>query len=96
MVDYDGAVIEELAARLYAEANRVAGAWFVMMGGGGLLLAYLSTQVANAGPVVSVFLAVAGVVLGWRMGRARAFALRLRAQVALCQVAIERNTRRTP
>jgi hypothetical protein len=41
--------------------------------------------------------AAAGVialgVIGLMIGQARAFALRLQAQVALCQVEIERNTR---
>ena len=39
---------------------------------------------------------VLGLAAGLSFGRARAFKLKLEAQVALCQVQIERNTERTP
>lgn len=37
---------------------------------------------------------IGGIVLGALVGNSRAFALRLQAQTALCQVQIEENTRR--
>lgn len=97
---YDPAVIEQYAWRLYRRASSMAvgaaitgavcGAFF-----GGIPL----TSLGDAWPVPPEFGfatllvgAVAGALIGWVVGDARAFGYRLQAQSALCQLQAERNT----
>jgi hypothetical protein len=46
------------------------------------------------GVAEGIVIVAAGALAGYVLGSSRAFALRLQAQTALCQVEIERNTRR--
>jgi hypothetical protein len=81
MVKYDSSLIYQFAASLYKQVGVVIG----LVGG------YLVTD--GRGGTVTV---VGGLLLGaigWWIGTQKAFALKLQAQIALCQVQIEENTR---
>jgi hypothetical protein len=93
MVKYEARVITQFAEKLYAQAGRVVILYVVVMALGGLAVGKAIGGRDAEGPMVLV--ALLGGVLGQFVGQARAFLLRLQAQVALCQVEIERNTRKT-
>ena len=90
MIAYDAHVIELFARSLYRSARFITVIMtllgLVLGGGGGYLLAGGDIFYAAAGAVVL------GAIGLW-LGLAIAFRLRLRAQLALCQVQIEKNTR---
>src|SRR5262245_25562432 len=95
-VSYDSSIIQKFADRLYVEAQ-----WIIFgctclgffVGAGAGLALYV---VANSFPLVATIAAVAttafAAMLGYRIGSARAFGLKLQAQLALCQAHIEQNT----
>ena len=91
-VRYDPSLIQRHAQQLYERAwvsvvlSTFGGAFIGLLGG----LVFRETAYAL---VVLVTVPFGGGV-GFMIGAQRAFALRLQAQLALCQVAIERNTRR--
>jgi hypothetical protein len=96
MTRYDPHVLQRFAERLYARAF-----WTVVtvtLSGvvtGALTGLGLSAQVPEHGPLVGASVgALLGGVLGFLVGNERAFTLRLQAQLALCQMCIELNTRR--
>jgi len=68
----------------------------------GAVLAWLGVNRANAPPSSVDTIVMAGAVAvgaigswsGYRQGMRESFSLRLKAQTALCQVEMERNTRR--
>lgn len=93
MVKYDARVIVQFAERLYAQAGRVVALYAIVMALGGLAVGKAIGGRDAEGPMVLV--AIVGGVVGYFVGQARAFLLRLQAQVALCQVEIEHHTRRT-
>ncbi len=95
-VAYDENVILDFADDLYRRAaSLVAGhtALGAVFGGVAGMLGGLATTTPNLTGLGTLLLAVLGGVIGFAIGRSRAFALRLAAQTALCQVRIERNTR---
>jgi hypothetical protein len=94
---YDPSVIQQFADRLYAQAARIVLVYAVFgftggaVGGGILTNAALDSFLIGAvfgGGLLGALFAVAA--------QTRAFALRLQAQTALCQVQIEMNTRDVP
>ncbi|HEX2834311.1 MAG TPA: hypothetical protein VHW00_14980 [Thermoanaerobaculia bacterium] len=94
MVEYDKYVILEFAERLYDQAKRLVLAYVA----GSLLMGVaigfaIGTMIQN---VWTSTLVAAGIccVVGVSLAQQKAFALRLQAQTALCQVEIESNTRR--
>ncbi|NTX02769.1 hypothetical protein HUA74_07285 [Myxococcus sp. CA051A] len=93
-VRYDPEIIRAHAQALYDQARGMVFAWglagFV---GGGVAGAVLDAAM-KSGPIGAVVLGFIGMALGVRSARSRAFVLQLQAQTALCQVAIEANTRR--
>jgi hypothetical protein len=103
--NYDPAVIQRFADRLYARARTIVIVYAVIgliMGGlvGAIavktVLAQRSartTAEAREGGLTFAF-AAGGLIAGVFLGRERAFSLRLQAQTALCQKQIEQNTRR--
>lgn len=102
MVQYDSRIIEKFAEKLYAQANRIVALYVVLFAIGGALvgaaLANDSVSVRAARDrSISVWPIILGGLmlgaLGYVVGQARAFQLRLQAQTALCQVKIEQNTR---
>lgn len=98
MIEYESKLIHEFAERLYKRAKDTEITYTV---GGlvlGLLVGGFGDYLRFGSTVIKVdYLAVAGVVagavLGYLAGVAKAFELRLQAQTALCQVKIEENTR---
>jgi len=93
-VKYDAEVIRTHAQALYDQALGIVFVWgFMGLVGGGIAGVVLDSAM-KSGPIGAVVLGVIGMVLGVRSARSRAFVLQLQAQTALCQVAIEVNTRR--
>lgn len=98
---YDPIVIRKFAKALYSRARSIILVWtFIgaaIGGGGGYFLGsgwVLSGSNVDAELVfAAVGLALLGGV-GFVFGSARAFMLKLQAQIALCQVQIEENTRK--
>ncbi len=103
-VQYDAAVIQEFAERLYRLARRIvvtATILGVLLGLilGGALGVWLaprsdSPQMSSSSMGVMVGVAVLGGLLGFAYGMQRSFMLRFQAQTALCQAQIEANTRK--
>ena len=94
MASFDPSVIQEFAEALYRRAGTIVFFYAVLVailgGGVGLVLG----QATGLGPAPGALaMLVLGALLGAALGRDRAFALRLQAQTALCQVQIEKNTR---
>jgi hypothetical protein len=98
--DFDPTIIERFAERLYEKAHAfVVGS---VVAGAALGVAFGAVPLTSLGeswPIPSSFGfatmlvgAVAGAILGYRIGDARSFAYMLQAQTALCQLQIERNT----
>lgn len=88
MVRYDENIIKRFAQNLYDQANLTVilfTASGVLLGGGGG-----SLVLEQVGMIVG---AVIFGFIGYLIGQTRAFQLKLQAQVALCQVQIEQNTR---
>lgn len=85
-VTYDETVILGFANRLYARATFIV-ALYIVVGAG------LGAAIAAGFSLPSLVVGCIGAVLGGLFGNERAFALRLMAQTALCQLQIERNTR---
>jgi len=109
MVAYDAQVIQDFAEDLYRRARRIvvsSTVLGVLLGAvlGAALGVYLSLPIVYTGGVLEIKelawpLAGLGIgavlfgLLGNLSARSRAQSLRLQAQVALCQVQIEQNTR---
>lgn len=93
IVRYDEAVLSEFARRLYRRALSII-VWCTILGllAGGTLGGALAEATKSGGGIVALVVLVGGLI-GYAIGSERAFMLRLQAQVVLCQVQIERNTR---
>jgi hypothetical protein len=98
--DYDPKIIEAYAARLYRRAATMGvGAAVTGAVVGAFFGAIPLTSLGDTWPIPSAFGfatmligVVAGALIGWVIGDARAFGYRLQAQSALCQLQSERNT----
>ena len=101
MAIYDPEVIQSFADDLYVKAASIVRSYTIVAGfcgaligaGGGFAVA------GQGGPSESplfggLLLCALGAAMGYSAGQQKAAGLRLRAQTALCQVAIEQNTRR--
>jgi uncharacterized membrane protein YebE (DUF533 family) len=103
-VVYDASLIQEFAERLYKQAGSIilsstllglfggAIAGVVVVGVSAKSLATSGTDPGGAVGIALIVGAVVGGFWGFSRGRERAFKLKLEAQVALCQVQIEKNT----
>jgi hypothetical protein len=99
MIAYDNSILQKYAQRLYSRANTaifvctciglIAGAV------AGLLLAESNRASSNDRPMYILISAVACGLIGLLIGIERAFSLKLRAQLVLCQAQIENNTARS-
>jgi hypothetical protein len=93
MATYDVSVILAFTDKLYAQAAKVIATYTiigVLIGGGVGVAAGNASQI---GFLLAVLGAVIVGAIAFQLGRDKAFSLRLQAQVALCQVQIEANTR---
>ena len=102
MVRYDPAVIQSFADSLYNKARQVIVTWTllgVLLGGalaGFGTSSLLGSASDTAGmPILfgTLFGAFLVGALGYKIGVERAFHLKLKAQLALCQLMTEANTR---
>lgn len=95
VISYDANVIQEFAGRLYKQAASAVFMSTLLGFFGGLLAGGGAVSMLNGkdGAVIALIISVlVGTAFGYSRGRERAFKLKLEAQVALCQVQIERNT----
>jgi predicted membrane-bound spermidine synthase len=96
-VSYDENVIVTFAERLYRRAATIVILCALLgciVGAVGVELVAAAARVhSDATNGFAVLFALVAAVIGVLIGNERAFALRLLAQQALCQVQIERNTR---
>ena len=90
---YDEEVLVNFASTLYKSANN-------MVSGGGFLgfvlgiaIGYLITD-KGSGPIYMISGAVIGVVIGLVFAEGMSTNMRIQAQALMCQVQIEKNTRR--
>lgn len=94
MVQYDSELLYRFAGKMYAWAVVVVVFWCLVGGvGGGIVgkqLAAGGPKGAEAGVIIGVLV---GLAFGFMIGQSIAFWIRLKAQLVLCQVAIEENTR---
>jgi hypothetical protein len=88
-ISYDPNVIRGYANALYRRADFIVLIWTIA---GALLGAALfSLYDQKVGPILGLMI---GGIVGSFEGQSRSFLLRLQAQLALCQVQIEANTRK--
>jgi hypothetical protein len=106
VVAYDSRVVYQFAEGLYDRAKQLVVTYSITGGLVGLLVAGFGVGLAlryngdassvEFVPLPGIIGAVLGALAGFRSAQARAFALRLQAQLALCQVKVEENTRPVP
>jgi hypothetical protein len=103
LLDFDATIIERFAHNLYRKAELfTVGAVVIGVVVGAAFGAVPLTSLGEYWPVSDTFGfatmligALVGGVVGYVVGDARAFGYRLHAQVALCQIQIERTTAQT-
>jgi VIT1/CCC1 family predicted Fe2+/Mn2+ transporter len=96
LVSYDASVIDEFASRLYSQAASIIATSTIVslvIGSAVGLVVVVAMKSQNSIDTAVIIGALAGGIIGFMRGRERAFKLKLDAQIALCQVQIERNTR---
>ncbi|WP_342373756.1 hypothetical protein NVS55_20135 [Myxococcus stipitatus] len=94
-VQYDPRTIQSHADALYAQARRIVMTFgFFGFIAGASAGGVVGSSLSNGG-AFALMGGVVGLLVGVSMGRSRAFVLQIQAQMALCNVAIEANTRRT-
>ncbi len=97
---YDIALLQKLANRLNRQSKTVVVRYTVVSALLFSVVFYYSTAMGqisintlNLAPVKSLGVGLLiGVVLGFALGQKKSFQLRLAAQLALCQIQIEKNT----
>lgn len=101
-VEYDPAIIQQYARRMYKKAERITveytvagGLFFVVVGF--LILTMLAARSGSMGTEGSLFIIAIsflfGAFIGYQTGVSRAFWCKFAAHQALCQMHIEANTR---
>jgi len=97
---YDIAILQKMANRLYWQSKMVV-VWYTLINA--LLFSAVFYYSASIGQIANSYLGLApvkslgvglliGVVLGFVLGQRKSFRLRMEAQLALCQIQIEKNT----
>jgi hypothetical protein len=89
-VPYDPRLIQEFAQRLYSRAANIVVVYTLA---GAAIGWYVGKASGGPGGTYPTTAAIIGAVLGFGLGMEKAFWLKLQAQLALCQVQIEKNTR---
>jgi hypothetical protein len=95
MSNYDSTLLRTLALKLNAQARTAVVVGIVAGAVTGGLFGFAASLIFMLSSSLLIPGAVVGAVLGIFAGRRKAQALRLQAQMALCQVQIEENTRPT-
>ncbi len=90
---YDPSVIQTFADALYAQARTIIFTMTFLGAVIGAAIGYFAGDY-NTKTMFAIVGAVICGLIGLAIGRARAFALKLQAQTALCQMHIEKNTRK--
>ena len=92
---YDSALIETFADRLYAQAKSIVIKYTCVFG---IVVGLLATALGMAAKMDAAVFGIIGLAVGGYLGysfaQEKAYQLRLQAQTALCQVQIEKNTRK--
>lgn len=97
---YDPEIIGRFADKLYSQAfwtifgRTFFGLLFGAILGGVAGVFYINAALAEPSNMPAIIGALLFGLFGYSSAQARAFELRLQAQSALCQVQIEKNTRR--
>jgi uncharacterized membrane protein len=106
VANYDDNILQQYADDLYRQAKgiiirtaaRYGLAVFLVSAILSMVIATLqkqiSTDAANSGVILVLFLTLVGIAVGVDAGRRKAFQLKLEAQQILCQRQIEINTRK--
>jgi len=92
-VAYDPQVIKGFAQAMYARATMVTVSYALSGAVGGGAVLGIAGGLGGSATAGFILGALVGGVFGYFVGNMQANALRLGAQLALCQVEIERNTR---
>jgi hypothetical protein len=96
-VTYQPEVIEQYAEKMYLQANllmiKYALGLGLLLGAGGMILALSVKELQRGASPIAIAGLVAGCIAGGIIGYAKSFELRLKAQLALCQLQVEKNTR---
>ncbi len=92
-VQYDGAALRRFAAALYSDAWLVTAGQTLLGSIAGGFLGWVAGRALGGVLLVSAVGALVGGIAGYLVGSATALFLRAAAQLALCQVQIEENTR---
>ena len=97
-MQYDADIIKSFAAKLYSQATSIVVVFTLFFGILGAVgaAAFMASVRNGFSPIVLGAGVLIGAAIGYSMGSTRAFRLKLEAQIALAQVEIEANTRRTP
>ncbi len=90
MAEYQPNVICQYADKLNSRANSIVVLWGILGAIGGMIVGMVLLRLPTAGAFLVGGL---GAAIGASIGSSMAFSLRLKAQMALCQVQIEENTR---
>jgi hypothetical protein len=93
-MEYDNKVIEQFADKLYKRANSTIATYTVLGLLIGLFVGAAIFTSTKSGLFFLLSLLIFGVI-GYAIGSDKAFLLKLQAQLALCQVKIEANTKKT-
>jgi len=106
VANYDEKILQQYADDLYRQAKGIIVWTAVRYGAAVFLVSFLvsmavastqknvSTDAANSGLILVLFLALIGIAVGVDAGRRKAFMLKLQAQQILCQRQTELNTRK--
>lgn len=89
-IKYDAEIIREFAWKMYRKAGDMVIAGTLLGALGGAVLGMVMGSVDAA-----FMLGLVGLFVGMAFAKHAAFKLKLQAQLALCQVQIEENTRAT-
>lgn len=93
MAQYDEKIIHEFADQLYRRANTIIALFSLV---GAIIGLFAGWGVGQYGTKRFIYALIAGGIgggIGYYIGTARAFVLKLQAQTALCQAQIEKNTK---
>ncbi|HEY0148509.1 MAG TPA: hypothetical protein VGB70_05840 [Allosphingosinicella sp.] len=88
MVRYDAAVIHSYAEALYSRAESIKAGHAIVYG----ILGIVAGSIFG-GTGFAVMGGLIACAIGYAVGEQKGFVLKLQAQLALCQVEIERNGR---